>query len=250
MKRSHFFSRNFLAAGLAAVVAALPFLLYAAERAEPARGGGGEPAHIGGGQPAHIAPASRPAPVQRVNHGTVRHVEPPAPVERRAPPSIRPPNRVPPRAFRPGDPQVDVHRDWGWRHFSYGRRWSALPSGCFTIVVGGASFYCGDGVFYQPVDGGYQEVYPPDGAVLPELPDGAVEIDGPDQTYYYVDGAFYVEVGNGYQIVQAPIGVIVPELPPGAAQLIINGQVEYQFNGTNYLPVFVNGVTQYQSVAP
>ena len=68
--------------------------------------------------------------------------------------------------------------------------------------------------------------------------------------YYYAGGAFYVQQGSAFVIAPTPIGVTVPELPPGAVQVSVNGGVAYQFNGIYYQPVFVNGVTQYQTFTP
>ena len=44
-----------------------------------------------------------------------------------------------------------------------------------------------------------------------------------------------------------PIEVVVPELPPGAVQVSMNGVIAYQFNGIYYQPVFVNGITEYET---
>jgi hypothetical protein len=126
-----------------------------------------------------------------------------------------------------------------------------LPFGFFTLDVGGVPFYYSDGIYYQPSDGGYDEVYPPVGAGVPQLPDGAIAISAGGTTYYYAGGAFYVQQPDGtYATVPAPIGVIVPELPPGAVQVNINGQTAYQFNNVYYEPVFENGVTQYETFVP
>jgi hypothetical protein len=43
---------------------------------------------------------------------------------------------------------------------------------------------------------------------------------------------------------------VVPELPPGAIQVSVKGSVAYQFNGIYYEPIFVNGVTQYETFMP
>ena len=253
-------SKMIAAAGAASLIALA--LAYAQQRSEPPRAAepprsfeaprAAEPPRTAQPQRApepQRAPIQqqRPVYVNRVSHGTVRHIEPSP-----APPSahMRPGGRISPHVIRPGDPNADFHRHWHWNDFAYGRRWGVLPVGCISVIVNGAPFYYDDGIYYQPSDGSYQEVYPPDGAVIPDLPDGAIEIDTPDQTYYYAGGAFYVQQDNGYVIVPAPIGVVVPELPPGAVQTPINGFAAWQFNGVYYEPVFVNGVTQYQTFQP
>ncbi|MGA2605524.1 MAG: DUF6515 family protein, partial [Verrucomicrobiia bacterium] len=98
--------------------------------------------------------------------------------------------------------------------------------------------------------GSYQEVYPPVGADIPQPPDGAIEIDAGGLTYYYAGGAFYVQQDNGFVVASTPIGVTVPDLPPGAIQVSVNGNLAYQFNGVYYQPMFVDGVTQYQTFLP
>ena len=112
-------------------------------------------------------------------------------------------------------------------------------------------YYYYDGIYYQPGEGGYDEVYPPVGAAVPQPPDGAIEVDAGGVTYYYAGGAFYLQQPDGsYAIAPTPIGVVVPELPPGAVPVSVNGTIAYQFNGIYYEPIFVNGVTQYQTFLP
>jgi hypothetical protein len=85
------------------------------------------------------------------------------------------------------------------------------------------------------------------GIVIPELPDGAIVIEVGNRTYYYAGGAFYLEQSGGYVIAAAPLGVLVPELPPGAESITWNGGPAYEFNGVYYRPLFIDGVTQYQT---
>ncbi|EEF57069.1 DUF6515 family protein [Pedosphaera parvula] len=176
--------------------------------------------------------------VGRIDHGSIRHANSPI---------IR-------------NERVDVNRhfarDFDRDHF-FRRRFfpgafvAVLPVGYEPLYVNNAPYYYSDGLYYQPTaQGSYQEVYPPVGAVVNELPSDAVSIVAGNVTYYYSAGAFYVQQGNQFVVVQPPLGVTVPELPPGAAQVAVNGQMAYQFNGVYYMPVFVNGVTEYQTVAP
>jgi hypothetical protein len=118
------------------------------------------------------------------------------------------------------------------------------------VLVGGVPYFCDDGIYYQAVGSDYQEVYPPVGANIPDLPDGAIEIDDGDTVYYFAGGAFYVQADGGYVIAQPPMGVTVPELPPGAVSVNTSNGPAYQFNGIYYQPVFVDGVTQYQTFTP
>jgi len=228
-----------LAVGLPALLLALP--LVCAERRSAPR-----------------AVAARPVNVGRSSHGSVRHadthvVQRPAEVRREParPVQVRPApvsgRGVP--AYH--DVEADFHRRHFWHDFAFGRRWAALPLGFLTLQLGGAPYYYCDGIYYQPADGGYEEVYPPLGAAVPEPPDGAIPIEAGGQTYYYAGGAFYLQQPDGsFAVAPTPIGVVVPELPPGAVQVSVRGTIAYQFNGIYYEPVFVNGVTQYETFMP
>jgi hypothetical protein len=199
-----------------------------------------------------------PAIVERPNYGTIRHFDTHV-VQR--PVQVRP---EPQRRIEPGrefgnrndvfvhrDVDVDVHRNHAWNDFRFHRHFRELPFGFLTLSIGGFPYYYSDGIYYQSAADGYDEVYPPVGAIIPQPPDGAVPIYAGGTTYYYAGGAFYLQQSDGsYAIASTPIGVVVPELPPGAVQVTINGNTAYQFNNIYYEPVFVNGVTQYQTFAP
>lgn len=222
-----------IAVGLAALLIALP--LIGAEHGRAPR-----------------AMAPRPAMVDRFSHGSVRHIDTHVvqrPVEVRHEPIH--PVELRHEVMVHHDVDVDIHRRHFWNDFVFGRHLAVLPLGCFTLQVGGVPYYYWDGVYYQPADSGYQEVYPPIGAAVPQPPEGAIEIEAGGQVYYYAGGAFYMQQPNGtYAIAPTPIGVVVPELPPGAIQVSVKGTVAYQFNGVYYEPVFVNGVTQYETFMP
>ena len=234
------------AVGLPVLLIALP--LIGAEHGGAPRGGAARPAMS----------APRPAIVDRSSHGSIRHVDAHV-VER--PVEVRREPEHPVEVHREGsarhevfghhDVDVDIHRRHFWSDFAFGRRRAVLPFGCLALQIGGVPYYYDDGIYYQPAEGGYQEVYPPVGAAVPQPPDGAIEIYAGGQTYYYAGGAFYVQQPDGtYAIAPTPIGVVVPELPPGTIQVSVNGGVAYQFNGIYYGPVFVNGVTQYETFMP
>ena len=241
------------AASLVALLIALP-LLYAQQHQQ--QGGRPEPAQ-------RSEPAARPEParapvqrsqpafVDRSNHGSVRHVDEhaaPRPVQRSsgAPHNFNMHHDV----YVHHDVDVDFRHDRFWHGFRYGSRFGILPVGYVSLYVNGSPYFYDDGIYYQQADNGYQEVYPPVGADVPEPPDGAVEIDAGGQTYYYAGGAFYVQQDGGYVVAPTPLGVTVPEIPPGAVQVAINGGIAYQFNGIYYRPVFVDGVTQYTTFMP
>ena len=215
-----------------------------APRSEPARA----PAQPAPRAVAARAPEERrPAAVDRVSHGTIRHVDSQAiqqPVAvQRAPVANQ-------RIVGHRDVEVDIDHSRYWSGFEYGRRVGSLRSGCRRIFVNQTPYFYDDGLYYQQSGNEYQEIYPPIGAVVPELPDGAVEVQAGDTIYYYAGGAFYVQQGDGFAVASPPMGVVVPEPPPGAAAVNINGSIVYQFNGVYYQPVFVNGVTQYMTSLP
>jgi hypothetical protein len=244
--RSH--ARSITGLGLAGALAALLAAASssAAEHGVAQRGGGG-----------------RSAPVNRSSYGSVRHAAP-QPVQR--PAEFRPGPARPAEPGRPAPPgrglpgrglpghggeEFGVRPHRFWHDFAFHHRVTVLPVGYFSFQFGGVPYCYWDGIYYQPFDGGYQEVYPPVGAVIPELPEGAIEVTLGVMIYYYAGGAFYMQQPDGtFIMVAPPIGIVVPELPPGAVQVMVNGAVAYQFNGTYYEPVFLNGVTQYEVFAP
>ena len=198
-------------------------------------------------QPERVSQERPVAVVDRLNHGTIRHVDTHV-VEQR--PEIRRETEFRQNVVRHHDVEVDVDHARFWHNFVFGRRTRELREGCLRLQVRGGVFFYDSGIYYQPVGDSYQEVYPPVGAVIPALPDGAIAIEAGNLVYYYVGGAFYVLQDGGFGIAPPPIGVIVPTLPPGAIAVSINGNLAYQFNGVYYQPVFVNGVTQYQTFIP
>ena len=207
---------------------------------------------------ARPAAAARPVVVDRSSHGSIRHVDthvvqPPVAVRQEPEHAVGVRHEVAPghEVLVHHDVEADVHRPHFWNDFVFGRRLGALPLGFLALQIGGVPYYYCDGIYYQPADGGYQEVYPPVGAAVPQPPDGAIAIEAGGLAYYYAGGAFYLQQPDGtYAIAPTPIGVVVPELPPGAVQVSVKGAVAYQFNGIYYEPVFVNGVTQYETFMP
>ena len=214
-----------------------------AVRSEPAPRSGPAPR----GEPARVPMDRSPVVVDRPNHGSIRHYDTRV-VER---PVVEPHViDMHHRGFTQHDVDVDVHRPRFWHGFAFGSRFHNLRGGYLRIFVGNAPFFYDDGIFFQQTGDDYQEVYPPVGAVIPELPDGAIEIVAGNLVYYYAGGAIYVQQNGGFVIAPPPMGVIVPELPPGAVSISVNSTPAYQFNGIYYQPVFVNGVTQYMTFMP
>ncbi len=248
-------TRTLFLVGLCAIT--MPFLSFAQR---DGRGGGGHPVNVGGGHASGFAPrgptvAPHAGTVERSNHGSLRHEETHIV---RAPEVRHEEHRgVVVAGGRPNyyvhhDADIDVHTHHYWNDFARGRRFDRLPGGYLRFNIGGLPYFYYGGIYYQSAPGGYEEVYPPLGAVLPQPPEGSFEVIAPNgQVFYYAGGAFYQQQPDGtFALVPPPLGVIVPEPPPGAVQVAFNGGVAYQFNGIYYRPVFVNGVTQYQTISP
>jgi len=227
-----------------------------------ALGGPGDPQHHGQ-PPGHSGPSSHPAPSRPVRsrpqqpqrpviadrpyHGTVRHSGTHI-IER--PVDEHHGNWGGGHGFIHRDVDVDFGRNRYWHGFVYGRHHHELRGGFVQLYWNGAPYFYDDGIYYQSAADGYQEIYPPVGLGIPTLPSGFVESEAGGLVYYYGAGAFYLSQGEQFVIAPAPIGVIVPEFPPGAVLVTIAGAPAFQFNGVYYRPVFVNGVTQYQTFLP
>lgn len=201
------------------------------------------------------APDDRaPVVVDRVDHGSIRHADAQVVSQsgniHREMTDAHHESEVRPRVIRRHDVEVDVAHVRFWHNFAFGRRVRVLRDGCLRLRVNGVYFFYDSGIYYQPTGDDYQEVYPPVGAVIPDLPDGAVAIEAGNLVYYFVAGAFYVQQNDGFVIAPPPMGVTVPELPPGSVTVAVNGRVAYQFNGIYYQPVFLNGVTQFMTFMP
>ncbi len=198
--------------------------------------------------PSLRAPAQRgSALVNRSIHGTIRHVDTHAFAR---PLSVGRDAYVQQRVITHHDVEVDVNRSRYWHGFVFGARHHALRSGYVRILVNNSPYFYDDGIYYQQTGDYYQEVYPPLGANIVQLPDGAVEVFSGNIPYYYAAGAFYMQQNGGFIITSPPMGVTVTELPPGALQVSIGAGMAYQFNGIHYRPVFANGVTQYMTFMP
>ena len=224
--------------GLLAMLASLP-LIYA-QHSQQSR----HEEHAAKSSPSRPSAQHSPVVVDRSNHGSIRHVD--TNVARR-PPEVRHEFDQHQHVIVHHDVEVDIGRRQFWHGFAYGERRHSLRAGYLRLFVNGMPFYYDDGIYFQLEGDDYEEVYPPVGAVVQELPDGAIEIDAEGLIYYYAAGAFYVQQDDGFVIVPPPIGVTVPELPPGAAQISFGGGIAFQFNGIFFRPMFMGGVTRYMT---
>ena len=167
MRFANTVSTGKIVVGIAALLVALP-LLYAqqhqqsSQRAEPGPRSESAPRS----EPAR-APVQRsqPAVVDRVNHGSIRHLDTHA---------VQRPVQVTHGfdshgthgfdshhdVFVHHDVDADIHRPRFWHNFRFGARFDVLPVGYVLLMVNGSPYYYDDGLYYQQADNGYQEVYP------------------------------------------------------------------------------------------
>jgi hypothetical protein len=77
-----------------------------------------------------------------------------------------------------------------------------LPADCRRVVIDGHTYYAHGYSYYWPYYYGgtpyYQEIYPPEGAVVTNLPEtaGTIEVGGTE--YVVADGAYYLQEGDHY----------------------------------------------------
>lgn len=138
--------------------------------------------------------------------------------------------------------------DWGPSWHPIGFIAATLARDAFIFSLANREYYYDEGVYYEPISGGYTVVSAPIGAVVGSLPDGYETIQLGDDYYYYYGGTFYIGLDQGYQVVVAPIGAIVTDIPDGATQQNINGEIYLFYNNTYYEPVSYNGEDAYQVV--
>ncbi|MBF0522265.1 MAG: hypothetical protein HQL24_04325 [Candidatus Omnitrophica bacterium] len=105
------------------------------------------------------------------------------------------------------------HRDHFYRyheHPRFGMRIDLISRDYVPVVVGGASYYYYDGLYYVPGGAGYVLVTPPVGAIVSMIPPDyhSVIING--VTYYTDSGVYYVYTRYGYQVVPPPVVVARP----------------------------------------
>ena len=137
---------------------------------------------------------------------------------------------------------------WGPSWHPIGFIAAKLARDAFIFSLANRQYYYDQGVYYQPVSGGYTVVSAPVGAVVSSLPDGYETVQVGDDYFYYYGGTFYIGLDQGYQVVDAPIGAIVMDIPDGATQQNINGEIYLAYNNTYYEPVSFNGQDAYQVV--
>ena len=138
--------------------------------------------------------------------------------------------------------------NWGPSWHPLGFIAASLARDVFIFSLANRQYYYDEGVYYQPVSGGYTVVSAPIGAVVGSLPDGYETVQLGNDYFYYYGGTFYVGLDQGYQVIDAPIGAVVMDIPDGATQQDINGEIYLVYNNTYYEPVSFNGEDAYQVV--
>jgi hypothetical protein len=124
----------------------------------------------------------------------------------------------------------------------------ALAATATIIAIDNAQYRYYQGVYYAPVNGGYQVIPAPINAVVPTLPSGFVTMDIGNTTYYYYGGIFYIFSQNGYLVVKAPAGAIVSNLPDGCEQVQAGTITYLKYNNAYFQPIQYNGQNAYEVV--
>lgn len=97
------------------------------------------------------------------------------------------------------------HRNYRPNSYPFGRVVVRLPSGFFSIVIGGRDYFYRDGFYYRHEPNGYVIVPAPIGARVVQIPFDRqiVYING--EKYYYSNGVYYVYTTSGYEVVPQPM---------------------------------------------
>jgi hypothetical protein len=104
------------------------------------------------------------------------------------------------------------------------------------------------GVYYQPVNGGYQVVPAPLNSTIMIMPTGYSTVAVAGTNYYYFGGVFYIYTGGAFMVVTAPPGAVVYHLP-GGCEPVQYGNITYmRYNNTFFQPIFYNGQNAYEVV--
>jgi hypothetical protein len=116
------------------------------------------------------------------------------------------------------------------------------------VAINNTQYYYYQGVYYQPMNGGYQVVPAPVNAAVPGLPSGYATINVGGTDYYYYGGIFYIFSQNGYMVVKAPAGAIVANLPDGCEQVQMGDIAYLKYNNAYFQPIQYNGQNAYEVV--
>jgi hypothetical protein len=135
---------------------------------------------------------------------------------------------------------------WGAGFQPFGAFFASLAATAILIDIADTQYGYADGTWYAPVDGGYDVVTAPVGAVIPSLPGDAEQVA--QDTYYY-GGAYYQQLSDGsYRVVTPWAGLVVSQLPPGGEEIEVGDQHYVRFGSTYYQPIIVDGQYRYEVV--
>jgi hypothetical protein len=122
------------------------------------------------------------------------------------------------------------------------------PQGAVAYRWGNVPYYCHDGIFYRPFNGGYVTVGAPIGFRFNILPFGFSTIYTGGYRYYYHHGNYYADRGGYYETVAPPVGALVESIPDGYERFEIDGNTYYRVDGVEYMAVLVDGEIWYQVI--
>ena len=93
-----------------------------------------------------------------------------------------------------------------------------------------------NGLFYQPITGGYGIIEPPIGILVPVLPPGSVSIVIGTRPYYRYGSVYYMPMNNQYQVVQPPTTEPAPAPATAATQPATksDGYSKLEIDGKTY----------------
>ncbi len=119
------------------------------------------------------------------------------------------------------DPYHGEHWRYDDRHHhghyypSLGYVVTVLPPGAVSLRFHDRRFFFHEGVWYEPVGGGFAVARPPIGVVVPILPPDYSTVWVGRQPYYYANDVYYAARPNGFVVVEPPASYV--EAPPAAA---------------------------------
>jgi hypothetical protein len=121
----------------------------------------------------------------------------------------------------------------------------SLAATAIFVDIADTQYGYDEGVWYAPVEDGYDVVTAPVGAVVPGLPGDAEEV-APGVFYYA--GAYYQRFGDRYRVVTPWAGLVVSSLPPGGEEVVVGTQHYVRFGSTYYQPIILDGQPRYEVV--
>jgi len=117
-----------------------------------------------------------------------------------------------------------------------------LPHGYDTVYIGGHPYYRYGYDYYWPYYYGgtlyYQEIYPPPGVFVTNLPPEAGLVGAGEVEYFVADGVYYQEQGDGYVVVDTPVTSAGPYPSGPNAGEILNRMGAYLAGLTNFVVEF------------